>query len=89
MTHVLKHVTKLSQRGVRLLKKLPALCIVGRELLNHIECLDCLTLQALHLGLILSYLHLCNSSLVLHEFNLMLLGLDLIFNVLKGASEPL
>lgn len=89
MTHVLKHISKLSQGRVRLFKKLPALSVVGCELLDHVESLDCLVLQALCLVLVVSRFHLCNSSLVLHEFNLMLLGLDLIFNVLKGTSEPL
>ena len=89
MAHVLKHVSKLSQGGVSLFEKLPALSIVVCELLDHIESLDCLVLQALRLGLIVSRFHLRNSSLVLHEFNLMLLGRDLIFNVLKGSPEPL
>ena len=89
MTHVLKHVSKLSQGGVCLFEKLPTLSVVACELLNHVESLNCLVLQALCLCLVVSRFHLRNSSLVLHEFNLMLLGRDLIFNVLKGSPEPL
>ena len=89
MAHISEHVSKLSQWKVGLLKELSTISIVASEFLHSRMNFIHLHMQSLLLLFIIFDFNFSYSALVFHQFNLVLLTLQLVLNILQLTSKPL